>query len=111
MFVPFGPLFLSMVLSLASLPAKAAIGGAFESGFKSYIAFEARFRDAITGKVLITYADRETQKTAFVSFKDYTYFAHIREIIDEWAQQTVKMLNRQAGKKIEDSPVFVFSPW
>jgi hypothetical protein len=110
MFVPFGPVFLSAAFTLISLPIKAALGGMFESGFKSYIAFEAVLKDAMTGKVLAAYADRESQKATLISFKDYTYFAHIRGIIDEWGQQTVRMLNRKGNETIEDSPTFVFSP-
>ena len=110
MFVPLGPVLLGAVFSLIALPIKVALSGSFESGFKSYIAFEAVLKDAMTGKVLAAYADRETQKATLISFKDYTYFAHIRGIIDEWAKQTVRMLNRKGNEKIEDSPAFIFSP-
>ena len=65
----------------------------------------------MTGKVLVAYADRESQKASLVNIKDYTYFAHIREIINEWAQQTVRMLNRKSNEKIKASPNFVLTPW
>ena len=110
MFVPFGSVLLSAAFSLISLPIKTLISGTSESGFKSYIAFEAVLKDAMTGEVLAAYADRETQKATFVSFRDYTYFAHIRGIIDDWAQQTVAMLNRKSNEKVKDSPAFIFSP-
>ena len=110
MFVPLGPVLLGAAFSLIALPIKALISGISESGFKSYIAFEAVLKDAMTGKILAAYADRESQKTTLFSFKDYTYFAHIRGIIDEWAQQTVKMLNRSGNEKIEGAATFVFNP-
>ena len=110
MFVPFGGILMSAAFSLISLPIKAVLGGVFESGFKSYIAFEAVLKDAMTGKVLASYSDRETQQAALFSFKDYTYFAHIRGIIDEWAHQTVRMLNRKHGERIENSSAFTFNP-
>jgi hypothetical protein len=106
MFMPFG----SILVTAISLPIKAVISGTLESGFKSYIAFEAVLKDAMTGKVLAAYADRESEKAAMFSFKDYTYFAHIRGIIDEWAKHTVRMLNRKGNEKLESSSTFALNP-
>ncbi len=111
MFVPFGSVLLSAAFSAVMLPVKTLIGGVTESGMKSYIAFEAVLKDSMTGKILATYADRESQQAALFSFKDYSYFSHIRGIIDIWAKQTVLMLNRKNNKiKIEDSDAFTFNP-
>ena len=111
MFVPFGSVLLSAAFSAVMLPIKTLIGGTTESGLKSYIAFEAVLKDSMTDKVLATYADRESQQAALFSFKDYSYFSHIRGIIDIWAKQTVLMLNRKNNNtKIEDSDAFTLNP-
>jgi len=110
-FVPIGPIPLSILITLITLPIKTVLGGVFESGFKSHIAFEGVVRDSMTNKIILAYADREAEKASLVNVKDYTYFAHVRSIISEWALQTVKMLNRTNNDKIEDSSAFVFQPW
>ena len=108
--IPFGSILAGAVFSLVSRAAKTAADESLNDALTSSIAFEAVLKDAMTGKTLIAYADREAQKTTIISFKDYTYFAHIRRIINDWSQQTVEMLNRNGNEKIDRASFFTLNP-
>lgn len=110
-FVPLGPILYSLAFTLIALPLETIVSGITESGFKSYIAFEAVFRDSISGRVIIAFKDREAKQASLFNIKDYTYYGHILSIIDKWTKQTVKMLNRKNNEKIKDSSAFVLDPF
>ena len=80
---------------------------------RSYVAFEARVRDAETGEVLAMFADREAEKAAPLSFNDVTWYGHAHNIIDDWAEQFVEIANqdREAGEVVKDSRPFTLKPW
>jgi len=75
------------------------------------VAFEARITDAKTGQELIEFKDRETDKTAPVTLRDFQRYAHIRTTIDEWAEQFAELAATPYENKVEDSSTFTLKPW
>ena len=80
---------------------------------RSYVAFEARIRDAENAEVLVMSADREAEKAAPMSFNDTTWYGHAHNIIDDWSEQFVKVANRdrEAGEVVEDSKAVTLKHW
>ena len=89
--------------TVAAQPAQSAV--------PDYFAFEARMRDGATKEIVAMFADRESQKYSPVNIKDLTWYGHARSIIREWADQFVRMANKQPGEIIKDSPPFDLRPW
>lgn len=56
------------------------------------------------------FKDREGQKTSPFSLKDYQRYAHIRERIDEWAQQLTLMLVTPSQYQVEDADLITLNP-
>jgi hypothetical protein len=81
------------------------------TGAESTVAFEAKMKDASTGDVLAMFADRQVKKIRIIDFKAFTWYAHGREIIREWAEQFVKLANQKPGEVIEGTPSFTLKPW
>ena len=81
------------------------------TGAQCTVAFEAKMKDAATGDLLAMFADRQMKKIRIVDFKAFTWYANGREIIREWAEQFVKLSNRQPGEVIEGSSPFTLLPW
>jgi hypothetical protein len=77
----------------------------------STVAFEARFRDGATNEVVVQVADRESEKFSIVNVKDLTWYGHAKSILKEWADQFVKIANKQPGEIVKDSPPFDLKPW
>ena len=80
-------------------------------GSKSTAAFEARLEEGIHGKVIAMFADREAAKFTIASVKDFTWYGHAKGMIEEWADQLVKVLNKKPGEAIKDSGFFELKPW
>ncbi len=74
------------------------------------VAIEARIRDASSGKVIATFADREQGKTTVVNVDNYSWFGHSEKVIDDWAGQTVAVLNSDFNRLIEDSETMSLDP-
>jgi hypothetical protein len=81
------------------------------TGAESTVAFEAKMRDSGTGDILAMFADRQVKKIRIIDFKAFTWYAHGREIIREWAEQFVKLANKRPGEVIEGSRPFTLKPW
>ena len=81
------------------------------TGAESTVAFEARMKDSKTGDVLAMFADRQVKKIRIIDFKAFTWYGHGKEIIAEWAEQFVKLSNKQPGEVIEGSSAFTLRPW
>ena len=81
------------------------------TGAESTVAFEARMKDAGTGDTLAMFADRQVKKIRIVDFKAFTWYAHGKEIIKEWAEQFVGLSNQRPGEIIEGSSAFTLKPW
>jgi hypothetical protein len=74
------------------------------------VAIEARLRDATTGAVVATLADRERGPVAPFSLADLTWYAHARNICDDWAAQLVASLNAP-GADVPDTWPVTLRPW
>jgi hypothetical protein len=77
----------------------------------STVAFEARMKDGSTNDVVAMFADRESEKFSLVNVKDLTWYGHAKAILREWADQFVKIANKQPGDIVKDSPPFDLKPW
>jgi hypothetical protein len=75
------------------------------------IAIEGIVRDGATGDVLAEFRDREADKTAPVSIRDYQMYAHIRRVIDDWADQFAELAATPLSHKVEDSLPFTLNPF
>ena len=80
-------------------------------GSKSSVAFEARVRDGETNEIVAQFADREQEKVSYINTKDFAWYAHIESIIEEWANQFVKIANKAPSDIISDSPGFDLKVW
>ena len=78
---------------------------------KSSAAFEARVRDASTGKIVMQAADREDEQFAIVDVRGLTWYGDVRGIIDDWSKQFVQIADKAPGEKIAASPTFRLLPW
>ncbi len=81
------------------------------TGAESTVAFEARMKDSSTGDTLAMFADRQVKKIRIIDFKAFTWYAHDKDIIKEWADQFVKFANKQPGEVIEGSAAFTLLPF
>jgi len=78
---------------------------------QSTVAFEGRFRDGATGLVVMTMADREGQQVSLVTVRALSWYGFAEGIINDWAKQFVKILNRKSGEKVKDTDPFTLQPW
>jgi uncharacterized protein DUF3313 len=78
---------------------------------KSFVAFEARIKDANTGEVLILAADRESEDFAIIDLRAFKWYTHAHAIIDNWSRQWVQVIEHKPGEKIKDSDTFRLLPW
>jgi hypothetical protein len=81
------------------------------TGAESTVAFEARMKDSATGATLAMFADRQVKKIRIIDFKAFTWYAHDKDIIKEWAEQFVKLSNKQPGEVVEGSSTFTLLPF
>ena len=81
------------------------------SGAESTVAFESRIVDTNSGEIVAMAADREEQKINPIDVKGLTWYAPAKSIIDEWADQFVRIANRKPGEVVEDSSSFSLKPW
>ncbi len=81
------------------------------TGAESTVAFEARMKDSGTGDTLAMFADRQVKKIRIVDFKAFTWYAHGKVIIYEWAAQFVGLSNKRPGEVIEGTSAFTLKPW
>lgn len=80
---------------------------------RSTVAIEVRGRDGATKEIVFMLADREAQQTDPVGAKGLTWYSHAYRIIDTWANQFVRVANRDrvAGEVIEDTKPMTLKPW
>ena len=90
----------------AFVPGAGVIGRAATGG----IAFEAQIRDGVNNKVVIEFRDRETDKTALFSVKDFEEYGHIRKSVDEWAEQYAELSATARTHRVSDSSPFTLNP-
>jgi hypothetical protein len=75
------------------------------------IAMEAILRDSDTGDSLVEIRDRESDKTAPISVKDYQRYAHIREAIDDWSRTLAELAATPYTHKVKGPLPFTLNPF
>ena len=75
------------------------------------VAMEGRVRDPASGHVVARFADRERKKAGLINIKNFTWYAHVRGILGEWAQQFRQVANKTPEEVIPDTPGWRLLPW
>lgn len=86
-------------------------GGLVSRAGGGSIAFEANVYDGKDGELLVSFADRESDKLALATLKDYQFYAHARESIEEWSQQFARIVNSERDFQVIDSLPVTVNPW
>ncbi len=92
------PILTATPLAFIIIPVKFVAKSTMDSPMDSSVAIEGRIRDATTKKVIATFADRKKQKTAFFNLKDFSAYGNPKQLVDEWAEQIIEVLNSNMGK-------------
>ena len=61
------------------------------------VAMEARVRNSKSGETIATFSDKESAPFSPIHADDFNQMGHAQSIIDEWAGQIVRVLERRAG--------------
>jgi hypothetical protein len=72
---------------------------------------EGRFRDASSGEVVVTFADKEMAKFYPLNVRDFTYPGHPESIVDAWAGQLVAVAGRSGNEPVKDQGRIGLRPW
>jgi hypothetical protein len=81
------------------------------SGAKATVAFEAKVVDTDTGTVLVMAADREQGKVAPINLRALAWYGEAHVIINEWADQFVRVANKHPGEVVKAASPFTLKPW
>jgi len=100
---------LGLAATIVAAPVGASI--AAKESAKGSVAIEGRLRDASTGKVVAMFADREAGKFGPINLRRATWYGEAHKIIQEWADQWVKIVNAKPGEKVKDTRTFTLMPW
>lgn len=98
------------MLPVLSLDFFVPGGGLIKVAGKGSVAIEGAVRDADTGEILFEFRDREGDKAAPFTVKDFQRFAHAQVAFDEWAKQLVELLATPVTHMVDDSLPFTLSP-
>ena len=74
------------------------------------VAMEGRVRDGTKGDILIEFKDREADKEAPFTIRDFQEYAHVRVAIDEWADQYAELAATPYEHEVGDSLPFTIDP-
>jgi len=77
----------------------------------STVSFESKIRDGKSGEIVAMFADREQEKKYLLTTKNWYWYSHSEEIIQDWAKQFVELGNQEEGEVIKDSATFGLKPW
>jgi len=99
---------LGLAATVVAAPAGAAI--AAKETAKGSVAIEGRIKDG-SGRVVGKWADREKGKFGPINLRRATWYGEINKIVEEWAEQWVKIANAEPGEKIKDTRTFTLAPW
>jgi len=100
---------LGLAATVVAAPAGAAI--AAKETAKGSVAIEGRIRDGASGEVVGMWADREKGKFGPINLRRATWYGEINKIVEEWAEQWVKVANAEPGEKVKDTRTFTLAPW
>lgn len=93
------------------VPLVPGLGTAASLVDKRTVAFEARLRDAQSGKIVATFADREKQDAGPIDLTRVKWFGLAKGIIEEWSGQMVEIANRRPGEVVKDPIPVTLRPW
>ena len=103
--------------NLPEVSAAATVAGFFVPGSgiirlfgSGSVAIEGIVRDGGTGDLLAEFRDREADKSAPISVRDYQMYAHIRRTFDDWADQLVELTGTMPSHQVKDSLPFTLNP-
>ena len=86
-------------------------GGLMKSTAKGSIAIEVKVIDGETDEVIITWADREMDRSSLFNVNDFSWYSHARKHVDDWAEQLVMLHNVTTSDYVEDSSGFTLNPF
>lgn len=75
------------------------------------IALEVVIRDGKSGDVLAQFKDREKDKDALFTARDFQLYSHARASLDDWAEQFAELSATSHKETVEDSLPVTFSPF
>jgi|GEM_PF-709399 len=78
---------------------------------KGSIAIEGIIRDGATNEVLVEFKDRESDKRAPFTVKDFQQYAHVRSAIDDWADQYAELSATPLDHQVAESLPFTLLPF
>ncbi len=88
-------------------PGANVVGSAVTHG---HIAFEAKLRNGETGELLAQYSDREFDKLTAASVRDYSFYAHSRKAVQDWAQQMQRLASTPPSVKVPGAMRVTLNP-
>lgn len=86
-------------------------GGLIKLAGQGGIAIEGIVRDGETKRVIMQFKDREIDKSAPITVKDFQEYAHIREAIVDWAIQYAAVMAKPWDPMVEDSSPITLNPF
>ena len=100
-------------LGLAATVVAAPIGAgiAAKETAKGTVTIEGRVRAGDTRKIVAMFADREGGKFGPINLRRATWYGHAHKIVEEWAEQWVKISNAELGDEIDDTRTWTLMPW
>jgi len=99
-------------LGLAATVVAAPVGAAVaaKETAKGSVAIEGRIKDG-SGRTVGKWADREKGKFGPINLRRATWYGEINKIVEEWAEQWVRIANAKPGEKVKDTRTFTLMPW
>lgn len=104
--------------SAAAVNVAATAAGFFVPGTgiikqftKGSVAVEAILRDGGDGSVLGEFRDRESDKAALLTVKDFQRYSHTRTALDEWAIQFAEVSSTPSSTQVADALPIEISPF
>ncbi len=85
-------------------------GGLIKYAGKGSIAIESIIRDGDTGQSLVEFKDRQSDKAAPITVRDYQEFAHSRVAIDEWSETFAELAATPYEHRVRGPLPFTLNP-
>ncbi len=85
-------------------------GGLISTLGSGSVAIEGIVRDSASKKILLEFKDREKDKIAPFTLKDFQRYAHLREAIQEWATLFSEFIATNGMKEISRPLPFTLNP-
>ena len=86
-------------------------GGLLKFTAKGSIAIEGMIRDGTTDELLMEFKDREVDKDAPFTVKDFQQYAHVRATVDEWANQLAEVVSTPPDHTVKGALPFTLLPY